>query len=138
MTHGYLNETMKQALRERDWPREPGRCHENPYHDIACRTGLSVARVVELASQGRLGELFHDGKLIGEIPQTPRELRAAVERLRPPQTGLPGRLARQLVEVRRLREPASSGAATHSSTPKRVVSVVRDSTGNLVPLKVEY
>jgi hypothetical protein len=122
----------------------------NPYYDLHRRTGISVRHIVELARTDKLSELFDSrGRLVGEIPQSAGELRRAVEALRTPQTQLghrpliPGRLASQLVEVVRLRQPAAYAFASpvrqrNSRKPKRIVSVVRDPrTGRLVPLKVE-
>lgn len=123
----------------------------NPYYDLHRRTGVSLRHVVELARENRLGELFtSDGRLIGNIPQHPGELRRAVEALRipPSQTGpggrslIPGRLAHQIAQAARLRLPAayadaSPCAPTQYAKPKRIVSVIRDGSGKLVPLRTE-
>lgn len=53
----------------------------SPYAGLAARTGLPLRRVVELATQDRLGELFDARGFVGK-PLTPQEALGRLYKLR--------------------------------------------------------
>lgn len=59
-----------------------GRRGLSPYEGLAARTGKPLARIVELASQNRLGELFDSRGILVGRPLTPAEALRNLDRIR--------------------------------------------------------